>query len=1148
MAIQPLLIPERVYGQPIPVAPDTNAEVEKINELVAAVNAGLATSNAIVGGDKFVQYLSSSTYGVPAQALTLDRLDASTILPGTEATVINPHPTPTTQQAPSKSYVATIVPAGTDGAFQVPAYSGATDRVLVAWQEVVDNSSFTALTANEVNPGKGAYAGLALRPLLIALVNGIGTGTTTVTTTSPNTAAPKAPTSGVVDDTGDTFSFITNPAYPSFAQYKVNGLPGVTGAVVLDATNSYVSGNRIYINVVGAVPKNGLAVYVAGSGTIPDGAPLTNGDAFTGATVVVTPPTTAALTAALAISVASIMAGSPLTFTVTAGGGTAPYSYAVTATNNATGAVTVLASASSGSFTPQTGGVSYDINATVTDSAGNTKPATTRTVQVTSPQSANQLPVANAGDDLTITAPTSSVALMGTASDPDQGDTLTYLWRPIAGPNTPLGLPATTLNAVVSNLIPGTYQFGFQATDSHGGKSAEDFVVVTVNAAVAQPGASVAPVSSDFGQNVFDQAYSGYTRRSPMSVLIAAVEGTTSLTVKQFGNSIGSNGGTTVYVDGNYAAHFSNAAAGVQDFLLTLPSVAKHVVRMVEGGQSRPGEQGQVEVESSIQLLTPGSGGTVTIVAPTKTPDLAIVVPDSIGNGAGGSETSRTGWVPQLRNLLGFDVIIDGYGFSGYKRFTDPAERQALLDRCVAAWAGRMGQKVLMLDLGTNDYNIGGGYQNAAATAAIAAAVVELFHSYDSTIKIFVKTPITRLDIGPNSTYGQSLATYTSALLALASSHPTTQFVDATTWVTTADISTQDRVHPLDSGHIKIANKWYATLTGTSTPAPSGEPPITGYAPAGLVEQDSQYVAYIGTAPVTGSANIYSGGTAYTFGSGTKIRVTFTGPQLKFGTPTYPGLGSAKITIDGQPAGSFSQGSTGGGSTSAVLYNSPPLADANHVAYFELDPADPGTGVLYFDFALVVASGASSFSEPFGSASWPAYGPATQNTSNGVLAITPAPNVSGITLSGRGTGSTFNMVGHRYIVRIDQLMANNDSCNIAIAIQSDLEYTNGQRHVRIVIQNGKFAFQDANNTIGAVLDYDFGTMRLLSFRETNGMLYAETGTDGSTWAPVSNKPVASITAGGFNINEVHLVVYAGTTGAVASPGTAIFGYAQYVPV
>jgi hypothetical protein len=200
-----------------------------------------------------------------------------------------------------------------------------------------------------------------------------------------------------------------------------------------------------------------------------------------------TPTPTPALTAALAISVASIVAGTPLTFEVTAGGGTAPYAYAVKATNNATGAVAILGSSATGSFTPQAAGVSYNIDATVTDSAGKVAQAITRTVQVTAGQTVNQLPVANAGDDLTITLPTSSAVLMGTASDPD-ADSLTYVWRQITGPNNATGLPATSLNVVVSNLMAGTYQFGFQATDSKGGKSSEDFVVVTANAAAGGTG------------------------------------------------------------------------------------------------------------------------------------------------------------------------------------------------------------------------------------------------------------------------------------------------------------------------------------------------------------------------------------------------------------------------------------------------------------------------------------------------------------------------------------------------------------------------------------------------------------------------------------------------------------------------------------
>jgi hypothetical protein len=187
MSIQPLIIPTRTFGEPIPVAPDMNEVVAKVDELVAAVNAGLATSN--------VRYLSSQYYNVPADALTLDRLDPSTILPGVTATVINPAALPLTNTEPPQQYVATIVGAGTAGAVQVPAYSGAPagTTVVIAWQLVSTADSFTALLPAEVGAGKEQFAGLDLRELLIALVKGLGsanTVTTVVTTPAPTGAAP----------------------------------------------------------------------------------------------------------------------------------------------------------------------------------------------------------------------------------------------------------------------------------------------------------------------------------------------------------------------------------------------------------------------------------------------------------------------------------------------------------------------------------------------------------------------------------------------------------------------------------------------------------------------------------------------------------------------------------------------------------------------------------------------------------------------------------------------------------------------------------------------------------------------------------------------------------------------------------------------
>jgi hypothetical protein len=195
-----------------------------------------------------------------------------------------------------------------------------------------------------------------------------------------------------------------------------------------------------------------------------------------------TTPVTPALTAALAISVASIVAGSPLTFTVTPGGGTAPYAYAIRATNNATGATTVLGTDAVGSWTPQVAG-SYNIDARVTDSSNTQKTvdATTRTLQVTAPS--NQLPTANAGDDITIQAPNSQVQLNGNGSDAE--GPVTVGWAQLSGPNNATGLPATTASVVVSNLVIGLYEFQITVTDNQGATKTDTVRVTKTAAPVA---------------------------------------------------------------------------------------------------------------------------------------------------------------------------------------------------------------------------------------------------------------------------------------------------------------------------------------------------------------------------------------------------------------------------------------------------------------------------------------------------------------------------------------------------------------------------------------------------------------------------------------------------------------------------------------
>ena len=135
----------------------------------------------------------------------------------------------------------------------------------------------------------------------------------------------------------------------------------------------------------------------------------------------------------------------------------------------------------------------YSFALQVTDNSGATGKDT---VQVTV-NAANQAPVANAGSDITITLPVSSITLSGSGTDPD-GAITSYLWTKISGPTTGSITNASSATTTVTGLVQGTYRFELRVTDNNGiiGAIGRDTVQVTVNAAVTNQ-APVANAGSD---------------------------------------------------------------------------------------------------------------------------------------------------------------------------------------------------------------------------------------------------------------------------------------------------------------------------------------------------------------------------------------------------------------------------------------------------------------------------------------------------------------------------------------------------------------------------------------------------------------------------------------------------------------------------
>ncbi|MBC7949824.1 MAG: heparin lyase I family protein [Chitinophagaceae bacterium] len=102
----------------------------------------------------------------------------------------------------------------------------------------------------------------------------------------------------------------------------------------------------------------------------------------------------------------------------------------------------------------------------------------------------NQAPTVSAGSNNSITLPTSSVTLTGTASDPD-GTISSYAWTKTSGPAATIGSPSS-VSTTVSGLTAGTYVFNLRVTDN-GGLTANSSVTVTVAAA---SGTNQNPVSN----------------------------------------------------------------------------------------------------------------------------------------------------------------------------------------------------------------------------------------------------------------------------------------------------------------------------------------------------------------------------------------------------------------------------------------------------------------------------------------------------------------------------------------------------------------------------------------------------------------------------------------------------------------------------
>ena len=102
----------------------------------------------------------------------------------------------------------------------------------------------------------------------------------------------------------------------------------------------------------------------------------------------------------------------------------------------------------------------------------------------------NYPPLANAGSDLQLTLPVSSVNLNGGASTDPEGATLSFSWTKLSGPSSFSITNSNTATPTINNLVAGVYTVQLQVTDADGYTATDNVSIIVTN-----PNPNILPVA-----------------------------------------------------------------------------------------------------------------------------------------------------------------------------------------------------------------------------------------------------------------------------------------------------------------------------------------------------------------------------------------------------------------------------------------------------------------------------------------------------------------------------------------------------------------------------------------------------------------------------------------------------------------------------
>lgn len=317
------------------------------------------------------------------------------------------------------------------------------------------------------------------------------------------------------------------------------------------------------------------------------------------------------------------------------------------------------------------------------------------------------------------------------------------------------------------------------------------------------PSTDISLSSQVLDNNIFVSTSIGY-RTSPMAESRFVNNYSTSLRIGGYCESYALDAAYSklaCYEDGVYIGALTFGANGYKEAIISGFTIGRTVTIRNTG---QPYNSGTVKGGYLTRVYVP----SCAFLSSDTTKIRVLFTGDSIVNGKGSTIPNKDGFVPLIKGGWSGNVSVHGWGSQTLRHIAVDSTAINAYVSAISGYFDSSTENILVMQLGTNDYNVALWTDTAYKTAA--DALLDALRTAYPSLKI-IWQGITQRQTELANANGDTPDDFRTAAENAIGVRSNMSYVNGKTWVTVAQVSS-DNPHPNDAGHVAIKDQYLLIL------------------------------------------------------------------------------------------------------------------------------------------------------------------------------------------------------------------------------------------------------------------------------------------------------------------------------------------------